>query len=510
MFLSYIDAFGTTPGLLMNSKTKHRTNFGGSLALIMIILMLLCILFLGKELVYKESPSVNLSTEYIEHPDKLSYFGNYEFLFSLQNQDMMPKINESIYYVKAYLFRTVRTSEGEKTNERIEINITSCDKVITKEHKNYHLIQHFDLKNFYCISKEQTNVKFEDIYIVDFWGNVGFQMIQVKIFDCVNDTERTCASQEEIDAFIGYSTLTYYSFDTFILTSNYGSPFSSGLKEYFYYVSNTFFKAVTQYIRKVKITSYDGLIFSGKSEMISFRHDHMFDYDNIKRDPQTKNFISISVQLTNEQDGYIRKYYKIPDLLAQLGGIYKALFVVMVIISHYYNENSMYEELFNHFFQLIPFDDNIKGEECRTINGSSFYNEGNKVENIVNDDILSSDPETHPVEKKDEFLVKNKKVKVNLSFCEKLFLFNLCKCCPTRNNKRFLYFSGQKKICSYLETSNYLLKIHQVDMIKKVLSKNESIKHIYYLNTPVISLDEKNEKSNQLLPEEYRKRLYSG
>ena len=47
-------------------------------------------------------------------------------------------------------------------------------------------------------------------------------------------------------------------------------------------------------------------------------------------------------------------------------------------------------------------------------------------------------------------------------------------------------------------------------MIKKVLSKNESIKHIYYLNTPVISLDEKNEKSNQLLPEEYRKRLYSG
>ena len=54
MFLSYIDAFGTTPGLLMNSKTKHRTNFGGSLALIMIILMLLCILFLGKELVYKE------------------------------------------------------------------------------------------------------------------------------------------------------------------------------------------------------------------------------------------------------------------------------------------------------------------------------------------------------------------------------------------------------------------------------------------------------------------------
>lgn len=34
----------------------------------------------------------------------------------------------------------------------------------------------------------------------------------------------------------------------------------------------------------------------------------------------------------------------------------------------------------------------IKGEEYQTIICSSFYHKGNKLENIVNSDILSSDP----------------------------------------------------------------------------------------------------------------------
>lgn len=84
------------------------------------------------------------------------------------------------------------------------------------------------------------------------------------------------------------------------------------------------------------------------------------------------------------------------------------------------------------------------------------------------------------------------------SFC--LIFVNVFQGKLTRNS----FISVNKKICSYLETSNYLFKIQQTDMIKKVLSENESIKHIYYLNT---SMDEKNEKCIQILHEGYIKSM---
>ena len=68
-----------------------------------------------------------------------------------------------------------------------------------------------------------------------------------------------------------------------------------------------------------------------------------------------------------------------------------------------------------------------------------------------------------------------------------------------------LFYNGKDKICSYLETSNYLLKIHQVDMLKKIINANENIQHTDYLSTPLISFDESKERYSILLPPELHK-----
>ena len=500
-YLSSIDAFGIQPSLLIKKKSKHKSFFGGVLSIVLWILLAGCLYYFGRELILKESPSVNLSSEFQDHPTNLSFFNRFEFLISLQNSEMMPIVNEKIYYAKAFIFKNIRDEAGNKNNTRIRLNVETCDKVFTPEHSLYNYVKHLTLSNFYCISHNQSKDVIEQIFINDYWGAENFQMLQIKFYDCMNKTDDEgemhdgCASPEEVAKFLNYTQMSMYSFEEYLQTKKYKDPISHGYKEYFYYTSNRFFIAITQYLRKVKMVSDDGWILQDKHELYSFKHAHMFSYTNNLR--EVPNFMSLSIQLTNEEDGYQRDYIKLADLAGQLGGIYKVLFLFFVIISHFYNENSMYEGLFNHFFEVVPDKRNYSIDNS-SINESDYnkYFSSEEKETKVNSNNI-----------KNESLIKKKKKQIELSFCEKFIVLILCKkSSKEKNNRtRMLFYNGKDKICSYLETSNYLLKIHQVDMLKKIINANENIQHTDYLSTPLISFDESKERYSILLPPELHK-----
>lgn len=496
--LSKIDAFGAHPGLLINSKQKYKTFFGATLSILLVVIIIIYFFFLGKEWIERKSPSVNLSTEYITNPKKLGFKGNYEFLISLQSKKIA-KVDESIYYTRAFVTDTLSDDKGEKKIDTKELLMETCDKVM-KHSKYAKEVESFTLKNYYCLSFNQGNSSFEttndDLYIRDSWGNVGFRMIQIKFYKCNETlTPGKCKSSKEIDDFIQNTILTYFSFDNFIQTSDYSHPFSSGVKEYFYYPSNYFYLAITHYLRHVTIASNDGLIFNSYSYQTTFKHDRMFHYE--KTNENKDNFISLSIQLANERDYYDRQYDKIPDLAGQIGGLYKAVFLILVIISHFYNYNSMYEHLFNHFFEV---ERNGKHENDQDLN---------EILGINDSDIRSEKEKIYPLKEKNKeikLIHHDKKEKIKLSFCRKFILlsccpFNLCK--KEKNKGLMLYLNGKNKICSYLETSNYLLKIHQVDMIKKILKTNsDKVRDYECIFTPVLSFSEEKGRFSVLCPED--------
>lgn len=501
-YLSSIDAFGIQPSLLIKKKPKHKSFFGGVLSILLGFLLAFCMYYFGRELVLKESPSVNLSSEFQDHPSKLSFFNRFEFLISLQDSEMIPTVNEKIYYAKAFVFQTYRDEAGNKKNRRLNLNVETCDKVFTPEHSLYQYVKHLTLSNFYCISHNQSADIMDKIYINDYWGTEGFQMLQIKFYDCMNQTDEQgimhdgCAPIEEVRKFLNYTQMSMYSFEEYVQTKKHKDPISHGYKEYFYYTSNRFFIAITQYLRKVKMVSDEGIIFQDKQELDSFKHDHMFSYTNSLR--EVPNFMSLSIQLTNEEDGYQRDYIKLADLAGQIGGIYKVLFLIFVIISHFYNENSMYEGLFNLFFEVVPDKGNY------SIDNS--YNNGNDYNKYFSSEENETKLKTNNI--KNESLINNKKKQLELSFSEKLITLVLCKKCSIQkdNRTRMLFYNGKDKICSYLETSNYLLKIHQVDMLKKIISANENIQHTDYLSTPLISFDENKERYSILFPSDIGKK----
>ena len=94
--LSRIDAFGIRPSLLMDSHSKYQTIFGCVLSIILAIIIIGSFVILGRELFIRKSPSVNLSSEYIEHPPKMNFYNNLEFFIALQ-KEKSPYLNK--FYV---------------------------------------------------------------------------------------------------------------------------------------------------------------------------------------------------------------------------------------------------------------------------------------------------------------------------------------------------------------------------------------------------------------------------
>ena len=99
-----IDAFGETPQLQINQKSQYHTLFGEIMSVLLYFISLIAIGFFSIEIFLKRSPSVNLSTQADEHPSKIPYYGNFEFLIGIQNSSMLIHMDETIYYAKGFIF----------------------------------------------------------------------------------------------------------------------------------------------------------------------------------------------------------------------------------------------------------------------------------------------------------------------------------------------------------------------------------------------------------------------
>ena len=106
-----------------------------------------------------------------------------------------------------------------------------------------------------------------------------------------------------------------------------------------------------QYIKHIRNERDDGIFFTennSKSSFIlsDFIHDNVFDRDS-------STFLTLSIQLDNTFQKYQRKYYKLQDFAAQVGGVVNACFVISTLILKIYEKNSYFEYLINNFFEIL-------------------------------------------------------------------------------------------------------------------------------------------------------------
>ena len=264
-----LDSFGVGINFYLEGYKDYRSQLGGFITLVIYAITVICGIIFSKNLLQRVNPSVSTTSANYPNPEKILYPNNTFFILGI-TVDSLPFINESIYRPIAYINTKVNGSE-ELMRQNISVDL--CDKVLNEDYKYYDVIKHLNLSNFYCIDLNQNNknsINNEELYINEFWGNDGFRMLQIKIFNCsaVADDISQCADNDVIKEKLSSPIISYYTLKNYIDTNNYKNPFVRGLQETFYYVSYKKFISATPYLKHVQTHSDKGFLFSEEENLI--------------------------------------------------------------------------------------------------------------------------------------------------------------------------------------------------------------------------------------------------
>ena len=536
-----LDSFGVGINFYLEGYKDYRSQLGGFITLVIYVITIICGIIFSKNLLQRVNPSVSTTSANYPNPEKILYPNNTFFILGI-TVDSLPVINESIYRPIAYINTKVNGSE-ELMRQNISVDL--CDKVLNEDYKYYDVIKHLNLSNFYCIDLNQNNksgINNEELYINEFWGNDGFRMLQIKIFNCsaVADDISQCADNDIIKEKLSSPIISYYTLKNYIDTNNYKNPFVRGLQETFYYVSYKKFISATQYLKHVQIHSDKGFLFSEEEIIADHTIDSLIEYS--ETDQEDGKIFTISIQLTNKIDIYTRTYNKLQDLGAEIGAVYGALHMVLAIIFQFYNNSKLFCDIINNFFLIKEdftplnrekksfvdlkrrfFKDlnliiSLRKSSFVTSHHSRFNNSSNLNKNInlstmsdlnttnknkFSEEILKT---TDNLKKeKINFREKNKiflnrvltekkeedkhKIRIDFTYADRflcLYLINLCRKKVNRYSYYNFFYKGKDYIISALDITNYL-KYNTFLQMLFLINNKETRELFEYVTTPILS-----------------------
>ena len=520
-FIIFIDLFGHSPTFIINNNLQYKTFFGGILSILAIIIAVITTIFFSQELFLKKSPSVNLNTESNLNPDILHYFDNFEFIIGVQNESYTVTIDESLFYAKGFLFNTTINETGIFNNV-YEIDLQPCNLAL-RNSPNYDIFKKYNLENFYCISKNQSKINLNDIYLKEFWGNNGFQMLQIKFYECKNTTEsQKCATEERLHNVLTNTGLSIYITDNYVRTNNYKEPFQRAVHEIFSQVSINYIVSITQYYRHTQVESDNGIIFTTSSKINGFKKDEFSKDINYNR--TSPNFITYTLQLNNIIEKYQRKYYKIQDLAAQVGGVYNIIMVICLFIMKLYEENYYFEFLINKYFEvkLYKKNNNISNKDINNIyNNETQKNSKNKIKTLKLSDSVKEKRDsknfkslniTQDIKKQMKINENNSissKKQLTLKFFDKLFLVNILPKISSKKNQNYeLFIIAKNHLISHIDIFSYLKHAHSDEMKSKLLLDEDQQKIFDYIFKPILSYNYIGTRYNgQNLPTKIKEKL---
>ena len=536
-----LDSFGVGINFYLEGYKDYRSQLGGFITLVIYVITIICGIIFSKNLLQRVNPSVSTTSANYPNPEKILYPNNTFFILGI-TVDSLPFINESIYRPIAYINTKVNGSE-ELMRQNISVDL--CDKVLNEDYKYYDVIKHLNLSNFYCIDLNQNNkscINNDELYINEFWGNDGFRMLQIKIFNCsaVADDISQCADNDVIKEKLSSPIISYYTLKNYIDTNNYKNPFVRGLQETFYYVSYKKFISATQYLKHVQIHSDKGFLFSEEEIIADHTIDSLIEYS--ETDQEDGKIFTISIQLTNKIDIYTRTYNKLQDLGAEIGAVYGALHMVLAIIFQFYNNSKLFCDIINNFFLIKEdftplnrekksfvdlkrrfFKDlnliiSLRKSSFVTSHHSRFNNSSNLNKNInlstmsdlnttnknkFSEEILKT---TDNLKKeKINFREKNKiflnrvltekkeedkhKIRIDFTYADRflcLYLINLCRKKVNRYSYYNFFYKGKDYIISALDITNYL-KYNTFLQMLFLINNKETRELFEYVTTPILS-----------------------
>jgi hypothetical protein len=473
--LRSLDFFGVKPKLLINSSPKYKTLIGGSISILVTCLIIAGFIYFGQELIQKQNPTVISSSIFQENPDNYALSPeNFNFFIGIQDSNYNYYIDPTILKI-SITFNNYRsnivngTLNWDQTSK--ELKAEQCDL-----NKNFPYFKdefsHQPLSSLYCVDPST----FQNIFIGGNWGQEFFNYLQIRIQTCQNSTDSnvTCKTPEEIDNVLSGGYFVVNLIDSLFEPKNYTNPQKHFRRDTFTTMSNKFYKEVTYYLKNIDYNTDRGVLV----EDLSTEKYLQLDYDKELYDFRSNLngvILDCVFRMSNKKDIYFRKYIKIQDVLAQVGGLIKAIIIVVQILYSNFSQVAYYFHLLENLF---VFNENEKQDpDSSNLKANSVYVHPKRLNNSSFSSSIYHSNNNLKVTK----TIMERKIDKKKTSAFEGFKLGLCLCFISKNNKRHKVYN---KLTNYLEVKSdfkrVLLTQEKLETMKEILLTADQINLFEY------------------------------
>ena len=494
------DSFKSPFHFLFHGKRNIHFPFGIILSLLINFVSFCLLITLLFELLNHSKPSVNYAKFHSSMTSNMT-LNSKNLLFTIAFRDNNYNLikDPSIASIIATYERTVSIN-GDLKIDIIDLDFMNCSNI-------YPLFKEFGIENRFNSSGliDYNCYNYSEPIIIggkngtDFYANLAFYITK-----CRNssDSNISCKSEEEINNLIqnGFLQITYVS--SYVDINNFSHPIQYVTEDTYIMFDVLMNKKIDIHFSSLEIHSENNIIFSNEKKEIATKHD--VTTTDIISVLENGIVSSIMVCPSFTVDKYYRRYIKIQEIGASIGGLYSGLTIISVILSSYhkyrYTEMKIINEIFTFgsekiikdkysLFKIQPllkFDKNINDNNVNPLNINN--NKVSKDKNFIfHLPIKISDNPITFMGQKPKFN-KIYYYKIDINFCISIRLMLCCCKSQTRINykEHHLAFKELLKYIDYVEVSKIFM---DVEKIKSILKSNNIISEEWVSKNKLVPLN---------------------
>ena len=349
-FFKHFDLLGHAYSLEEYGKSRHVSYQGIIMSLIVFFAsFVLCVLY-GKELIERKNPKVSYSKEYSK--SKKVYLKDLEYYFLFVSSIGVPMNDFENYLDFDIILMQYRNG---KIIPKF-LGLERCD------FKNY---KHSDLLlNSIMAGGEPRCLKANDDedFINGMIGDMNTNFLQIVVSTCnPSDTKRTTKCIISNTFFDRVVMFANFFVTSFLNSNSYETPLNYYMSTDIHFIRPDQAKSVRYYLTQDIFVSDYGWLLENNKELITYNLNKIDKEVNFSLDTVSQGIIgakprerlmTFTIQVERIANKITRNYLKIQELIASIGGISNALFLIVKLFSQNYfrylfikqiRENCFYE-----------------------------------------------------------------------------------------------------------------------------------------------------------------------
>jgi hypothetical protein len=341
--------------------------------------------------------------------------------------------------------------------------------------------QSFCINNTMYKMNNGTVVENANISIVNEYGAIPGTFLVHAFRPCKNTTaNKVCATPEEIQKRLNTPIyMAVFMLDYFVDLNDLDNPMTPFITSYVTTLMKDFTKLGYVKFKSSFINTDTGYLLDSVDDIKSFSQIDVIRNDVAKVDD---NLLSLYFEVNKINDVYYRRYVKIQDLLASIGGLIKLLFTVSSLMIMYFSHNKLLLEIGVNTFKLNKEIVLLETKSNKIVNHSLDKSNLNETKNPNPD-------ESFGVKKINNFVSSkpDSSEKIEMSLIDIIHVVFKCKARYTKGQYNLMKIA----VMNNLEIKNIIRSNLMIEKINRTLFQDDDARELM-----ICKMNEKMEISN--------------